>query len=85
MKNCQVLICLEKYKAINPIVSDPAIDGVAINFFVFVGWVSTMTLLGVDLRVASTESFGGFKGFPVLNAMFKTLKDHTECMTNNFW
>ena len=80
-----MLICLEKYKAINPIVSDPAIDGVAINFFVFVGWVSTMTLLRVDLRVASTESFGDFKGFPVLNRIFKTLLDHTECMTNNFW
>ena len=80
MKNCQVLICLEKYKAINPIVSDPAIDGVAINFFVFVGWVSTMTLLRVDLRVASTESFGDFKGFPVLNGIFKTLIDHTACI-----
>ena len=51
MKNCQVLICLEKYKAINPIVSDPVIDGVAIIFFVFAAWVSTMTLLRVDLRV----------------------------------
>ena len=67
MKNCQVLICLEKYKAINPIVSDPAIDGVATNFFVFVGWVSTMTLLRVDFRVASTESFGDFKGLPQPN------------------
>ena len=79
MKNCQVLICLEKYKAINPIVSDPAIDGVAIIFFVFVGWVSTMTLLMVFLRVASTESFGDFKGFPALNGIFKTLIDHTVC------
>ena len=78
MKNCQVLICLEKYKAINPFVSDPAIDGVAINFFV--GWVSSMTLLRVDLRVASTESLWGFKGFPVLNRIFKTPIDHTACI-----
>ena len=85
MKNCQVLICLEKYfyNAINPIVSDPEIDGVAINFFVFVGWMSTMTLLRVNLRVASTESFGDFKGFPVLNGIFKTLLDHTACISKN--
>ena len=38
-----------------------------------------MTLLKVDLRVASTESFGDFKGFPVLNGIFKTLIDHTAC------
>ena len=38
-----------------------------------------MTLLRVDLRLASTESFGDFKGFPVLNGIFKTRIDHTEC------
>ena len=40
-----------------------------------------MTLLKVDLRVASTESFGDFKGFPVLNGIFKTLIDHTANRT----
>ena len=39
-----------------------------------------MTLLRVDLRVASTESYGDFKGFPVLNGIFKTLIDHTACI-----
>ena len=43
----------------------------------------TMTLLRVDLRVASTENFGDFKGFPVLNGIFKTLIDHTGCNHTN--
>ena len=31
------------HKAINPLVSDPAIDGVVINFLKLKGWVSKLT------------------------------------------
>ena len=32
-----------RYKAINPLISDPAIDGVVINFLKLKGWVSKLT------------------------------------------